>query len=304
MEKVSIIIPVYKAEEYIALTVQSVLDQTYDNFEILIIDDGSPDRSVEICKQFTDPRIQIISQKNQGVSAARNKGIQIAQGEFIAFLDADDLWFINKLAAHVRHLSINPNLGMSFARVEFMNFDGQRTGQISNPPLRNITSKKFYEENLAVTPSNAVIRKVALEQVGGFEKDLSGFEDVELFLRIVCHGWQVEGINQVLTVYRTSNHGISAQLYKMEEEWNLLNQKIEVYAPKLVKLNYNYAKAILLRYLARRTLRLNSPPSVGINFINRALCSEWRIIFREPRRTISTIAGVYLKRIIPSLNFS
>src|SRR4028119_483182 len=104
MKKVSVIIPVYKVEKYVAATVQSVLQQTYKNFELLLIDDGSPDRSVEICQQFTDPRIKIISQTNRGLAGARNTGIRHAQGDYIALLDGDDMWLPNKLEKHIEHL--------------------------------------------------------------------------------------------------------------------------------------------------------------------------------------------------------
>jgi len=92
MKQLSVIIPVYNAGKYVADAVKSVLMQTYENLEILIIDDGSPDNSIEICQQFTDPRIKIIRQQNQGVSGARDNGIRHAQGEYLAFLDADDIW--------------------------------------------------------------------------------------------------------------------------------------------------------------------------------------------------------------------
>ncbi|MCJ8281143.1 MAG: glycosyltransferase, partial [Rivularia sp. ALOHA_DT_140] len=225
-------------------------------------------------------------------------------GEFIAFLDADDLWLPNKLAMHIQHLSANPNLGLSFARVEFMTFDGKLTGQYSNPPLKNITGKNLYEENPAVTPSNAVIRRAALEQVGGFDGDLSGFADAELFLRVKCHDWQVEGINQILLLYRASLGGMSSQLYKMEDDWNRLNQKAQTYAPQLIKNGYKRAKEMLLRYLARRALRLHLSSEIGVSFMNRALRSQWTLILREPRRTILTMIAVYGKYLIPSFRSS
>lgn len=94
------IVPIYRVEKYIAETIRSVLDQTYENFELLLVDDGSPDRSVEICQQFTDPRIRLIRQKNQGACAARNQGMRAATGDYYAFLDGDDLWLPEKLETY------------------------------------------------------------------------------------------------------------------------------------------------------------------------------------------------------------
>jgi glycosyltransferase involved in cell wall biosynthesis len=108
--KVSVILPVYGVEKYIAEAVRSVLAQTFSDFELLIIDDGSPDRSVEICRQFTDSRIRIIQQQNRGLSGARNTGIRYAKGEYLAFLDGDDLWAPEKLEKQVAHLDNSPKV--------------------------------------------------------------------------------------------------------------------------------------------------------------------------------------------------
>jgi glycosyltransferase involved in cell wall biosynthesis len=303
---VTVVIPAYNASEFLAETLKSVLQQTFTDFEIIVVDDGSKDNTTDIVHSFSqqDSRVKLISQKNQGVSIARNTGIKNAQGEFIAFLDADDLWLPHKLALHIQHLNNNPNLGMSFARVEFMSFDGKLTGQRSSSRLKNITLQHLYEENLAVTPSNTVFRRAILEKIGGFDSDLSGFADAELFLRVGYQGCEVEGISQVLVLYRASTGGMSSQLYRMEEEWNCLNQKIQVYAPELVKKHYNQAKALLLRYLARRALRLSISSKVGVNYMNRAIRSQWTLILREPRRTILTMVAVYGKYLLPKLGGS
>lgn len=109
--RVSVILPVYGVEKYIQQTIQSVLDQTYQNFEIIVVDDESPDKSVEICQGFDDSRITIIHQKNRGLAGARNTGIRHAKGDYLAFLDGDDLWHPEKLEKHVYHLESSPNVG-------------------------------------------------------------------------------------------------------------------------------------------------------------------------------------------------
>lgn len=296
---VTVVIPAYNASEYIGETIESVLQQSFTDFELLVINDGSTDNTAEVVRSYSqkDSRVTLLSQVNQGVSVARNTGIQQAKGEFVAFLDSDDLWLPNKLDLHVQHLSANPQLGMSFGRVEFISFDGKPTGQLSNPHISNITPKDLYEENPAITPSNAVIRRDVLEQIGGFDRDLSGYADAELFLRVSCYGWQVEGIDRVLVYYRTSVSGMSSQLDSMEEDWNCFTKKIQAYAPDLVKEHYNRARGMLLRYLARRALRLGLASKVGVSFMNRALRSDWMLMFREPRRTLLTMLAVYGKHI-------
>lgn len=295
MPLVSVVIPAYNAASDLPETIESVLRQSFTDFELLIINDGSIDATQEVVQAYAqkDSRIRLISQVNQGVAIARNHGIQESMGAYIAFLDSDDLWTSGKLAAHVDHLNAVPQVGLSFARIEFMQADGRLTGQHSNLRLKQIQPQHLYKDNLVCTPSNAVIRREVLEQVGGFTQGLSGMADAELFLRICCHGWQVEGLNQILVYYRTSTTGMSAHLQKMEAEWYQFSHQVNQYAPDLVDQYFNAAKAVFLRYLARRSLRLNLQPMVGVEFIKRAIQSDWKIILKEPRRTLLTTAAIY-----------
>ncbi len=301
---VTIVVPAYNASEYIAKTVKSVLQQTYTDFELLVIDDGSTDDTADIVHNFSlqDSRVKLISQENQGVSVARNTGIKMAKGEFIAFLDADDLWLPNKLVSHLEHLHQNSEVGVSFGKVEFLSSNGELTGYISNSPLGAIKSEYLLYENPTVTTSNIVVRREVFEQVGYFDEQISYSEDLEWLLRLSCHqAWKIEGINKVLTRYRISQNSLSSDLYKMEQGWNLLINKVMNYAPYLVNQHYYKAQSRYLRYLARRTLRLNLSSDVGIRYMNRALQSEWTLIFKEPRRTILTTIAVYGKYLMPSL---
>ncbi len=301
---VSIVIPAYNAEQYLGETIESVLAQTFDDFELLIIDDGSTDNTAEIVSNYSlkDNRVKLISQENQGVSIARNTGIKIAKGEYIAFLDSDDKWLPNKLAAHIEHFEKTPDLGISFARVEFITFDGKSTNYFSRSRLSKIAPKHLYYENIIITPSNVVIRRNIFDNIAGFDSNLSGTEDAELFFRIIYQGWKIEGIDKVLVCYRTNQAGISSNLYRMEEDWNKFNLKIKTYAPEFVNQHYKYAKAFFLRYLARKTVRNQISPQVGIDFITRALRSDWKIIFKQPRRTILTTIAVCYRYLISSFS--
>jgi glycosyltransferase involved in cell wall biosynthesis len=300
---VSIVMPTYNAAKFIHQTIQSVLNQTFTDFELLILDDGSSDRSLEIANQYalSDRRIQVFSHPNQGVSATRNRGIKLAKGNLIAFLDADDIWFPDKLAAHVAHFQANPNLAVSFSRVEFMTLEGEPTGQVSTSRLFQLKPEDFLCENPTSTMSNPVARAEIFAQVGGFADDMSYSEDLEWLFRVICHQreglppWQIEGIDRILVYYRASPAGLSASLYRMESGWDILIDRAREYAPDLVKQHYSLARAVHLRYLARRAFRLNLPPKVGLDFMHRAIASDWRIFFKEPRRTFLTLLGTYGK---------
>lgn len=297
---ITVVIPAYNAAQYLPEAIESVLSQTFADFEAFIIDDGSTDNTAEVARLYVerDSRFKYFSQANQGVSASRNQGIKLAKAELIAFLDADDQWLPNKLETHVKHFDSSPDLGISFGQVEFMLSTGQPTGVTSRSRLSKIEPKHLYYENLIVNPSNAVIRRKALEQVGYFNQDLITMEDLELFLRIICSGWKVEGIDQVLTRYRTTQTGLSSNLYRLEQDWQRVSEVAQSYAPELVQEHYQCAKAYFLRYLARRTLRLGGSAKVGLGFMMRSLQTDWTLLLQEPRRTLLTWLVLFSRSLI------
>jgi glycosyltransferase involved in cell wall biosynthesis len=298
---VSIIIPAYNADRFIAATLDSVLAQTFTDFEVIVVNDGSTDRTQAIVEQYVqqDARIQLINHPNQGVGLTRQRGKAAAQGEFIAFLDADDLWLPDNLAAHLRHFAGNPHLGISFGRVEFMHCDGTPTGRYSSSRLHNIEPVHLFYENLLITPSNAIVRRAVFEQIGGFDCDLSGAEDQEFFLRTRCFGWPVEGIEAVLVRYRSTPGGISSQFESMEAGWLGFREKVKAYAPAMVEQYAPKSQAYFLRYIARRALRVSTSRTIGLRFMLRALKSDWTILLQEPRRTGLTLLAVCFRPLMP-----
>ena len=132
---ISVIVPVYNVEKYIRACLESVLQQTFDIFEVICVDDGSTDRSVDIINEFTDSRIRVISQKNRGLAGARNTGIRFSKAPFVALLDSDDLWHPEKLQQHFKHLCDNPQLGISYSASQFIDEDGNPIGISQNPKL-------------------------------------------------------------------------------------------------------------------------------------------------------------------------
>jgi len=311
MKKVSVIIPVYGVERYIAETVKSVLAQTYENFELLIVDDGSPDRSIEICQKFRDPRIKILRQPNRGLAGARNTGIRQAEGEYVAFLDGDDLWQPEKLAKHVQHLEASPKVGISFSRSAFIDEAGEPLGTYQMPQLTNITPAYLLRCNPIGNGSAAILRRALLEAIQ-FSADFSGTmeacyfdeqfrrsEDIECWLRIALQtSWRLEGIPEVLTLYRVNADGLSANLQKQLESWDQTLAKVRSYAPDFMSRWEATARAYQLRYLARAALRLQDG-KMATNLIHRALATYWRILLEEPQRTLRVWMGAYLLYWLP-----
>ena len=307
---VSAVIPAYNASLFVSETIESVLAQTFEDWELLIIDDGSTDNTAEIAEHYCkkDSRIRLLKQVNQGVSAARNAAVELTQGQFIAFLDADDRWLPQKLATHIEHLKLNPEVGVSFGRVEFISYGGQPTGTIASGRLSNLKAEHFLYNNPTITTSNLVVRREVFQQLPGFDPDMSYSEDIDWLFRVMCNTkWEIEAINQVLVEYRITERGLSSDLYRIEEGWKQLIAKAKKHAPQLVNHHYPLAQATHLRYLARQTLRLGLPPQVGIDFMTRAIQSDWRLVFKEPRRTLMTSLAVYGKYLFanfyPKLKF-
>ncbi|MDF5719075.1 MAG: glycosyltransferase family 2 protein [Rhizonema sp. PD37] len=313
MKKVSVIIPVYQVEKYIAATIKSVLEQTYTNFELIIVDDGSTDKSREICQQFTDPRIKILCQENRGVAAARNTGIRNAQGEYLALLDADDLWLPEKLAKHVAHLETSPSVGVSFCRSAFIDEQDKPLGIYQISKLQDITPLDLICRTPIGNGSVPVMRREVFEDIkfsdnlyGAVEnfyfdddRQLHPSEDVECWLRIALKTkWKIEGVPEALTLYRVNPSGHSAQLLKKLNSWKRMLEKVHVYAPDLMDQLEDIAMAYQYRHLARRavTLKLGS---TAVQFMQQALSAYPRILQEEPRRTLMTLAAAYSLWLLP-----
>jgi glycosyltransferase involved in cell wall biosynthesis len=312
MPKVSVIVPVYRVERYIAETIRSVLNQTYTDFELLIIDDESPDRSIEICQGFTDPRLKIIHQKNRGLAGARNTGIRQAQGNYLAFLDSDDLWLPQKLEKHIAHLEQHPTVGVSFSRSAFIDEAGQPLGIYQMPKLTEITPGYLFCRNPVSNGSCVVIRREVFEGIK-FQENLYGTiedfyfddrfrqsEDIECWLRIALQtNWQIEGIPEALTLYRVNSGGLSANLIKQYESWEKIIENTQQYAPDFIREWGDKARAYQLRYLARRAISQRDG-RLAVELVHRALRTDWQIIWAEPLRTLMTLAAAYLLWLIPA----
>ncbi|MBV6623676.1 MAG: glycosyltransferase family 2 protein [Rivularia sp. (in: Bacteria)] len=291
----TVVMPAYNAAAYLPQTIESVLNQSFTDFEFIIIDDGSTDNTPAIAYHYKkkDQRIKLLFQANQGVSITRNNGINHSNSKYIAFIDADDRWLPNHLKLHFEHLEKNHSLGVSYAKVEFLHPDGKHTGKIARGRLNKLQPQHFLYENPTMTVSNLVVRSQVFQDIGYFDCDMNYSEDMDLLFRVACSQWKIQGINRVLIEYRTTQGGLSSQLYKMEEGWETLMAKARLQAPKLINQHYSKARSNHLRYLARRAFRLNLSPQVAVDFLNRALNSDWQLVIREPGTTLVTMLAVY-----------
>jgi glycosyltransferase involved in cell wall biosynthesis len=178
---VSVVIPTYNRGWILKEAIDSVLTQTFESFELIVVDDGSTDNTRALLDGYRD--LVVLEQANKGVSAARNRGIAHAQGEFIAFLDSDDLWLPEKLSAQVTFFHENPDALICQTQETWI-----RNGQRIYPKSRHMKqSGLFFKRSLElclVSPSAVMIKKRLFETVGMFDEDLPACEDYDLGLRI------------------------------------------------------------------------------------------------------------------------
>lgn len=216
---VSIVVPVYNGEKYLKKTIESILEQTYSSFELLLINDGSSDASAKLIDTLvtTDSRIKGFTKENGGVANARNHGVLLAKGELIAFCDQDDLWLPDKLEKQIP-LFDNPNVGLVYcgAIVEAVLYGKTSKGSLANKQ-RGYVFDQLVQLNM-LTCCTAVVRKKHLLKAGGFDDDLAlmGVDDWHLWLKmsLIC---EFDFVAEHLAVHVFHGDNYSSNEEKMHE---------------------------------------------------------------------------------------
>ncbi|WNC70198.1 glycosyltransferase family 2 protein [Thalassotalea nanhaiensis] len=323
--QVSVIIPMFNVEKYINKCISSVLDQTFNDFEVICVDDGCKDSTLAKLKQFNDPRIRLIQQVNRGLAGARNTGISHAKGQYIALLDADDFWHEDKLAKHVSHLNSRPSVGISYCSSLFVNDDDKPLGIGQFPKLKNIRRRDVLCRNPIGNGSAPVMRKAMLiDYVNCLEKGLCSktfrnkgrekchqvrteyfyeklkqSEDIEFWLRLsLSTSWKFEGIGQALTFYRINPHGLSSNLEAQFSCWKAALALNKASQPSFFNRYYSLAKAYQFRYFARRAIQSGKSDTAWL-YMGKALKTNFRIIYQEPLRTLNTLLCTVLLKLLP-----
>ena len=202
---VSVIIPVYNSSKYIQKAIDSVLAQTYNNYEIIVVDDGSTDNTKAILEQYKD-KIHYIYQENQGSAAARNTGIKLAQGELVAFLDADDLWSMpEKLEKQVACFAADPDLGGVNTGWRIIDGAGKHLKTVQPWHKAPTLDLETWLKKKCVRTSAMIFRREWLEKVGGFDPEIRQSHDVDLILRLSLAGCKTIWLKEETVCYR--QHG-------------------------------------------------------------------------------------------------
>jgi glycosyltransferase involved in cell wall biosynthesis len=215
MPVISVIIPVYNGEKTIRETIESVLSQTFKDFELIVINDGSQDTSLEIVERIQDPRLKVFSYRNAGQATSRNRGIAHACGEYISFIDADDLWTPNKLEAQLRALQDNPQAAVAYSWTKCIDEFGQFSRRGSHISVTGDVYAKLLLIDFIENGSNPLIRTQALAEVGGFDESMTPSEDRDLWLRLAAR-YHFVAVPSPQILYRQSVNSESANVLRME----------------------------------------------------------------------------------------
>jgi glycosyltransferase involved in cell wall biosynthesis len=219
MPTVDVIIPTYNSARYLPTSIESVMAQTFDDWKILLVDDGSTDDTAEVIAPYVErlgSKLQYIRQKNGGVSAARNTGLRHVTAEFVALLDADDVWLPCRLAESLKCFDDRPEVGMSYGLISWIDQDGKVINTFGGNPehAEGRIARYIYTRQVQMPTSTMMFRKACADKVGGFDESLLATEDRDLWLRMAFH-YEVAVASKVISLYRTSPDSLTSSSDRM-----------------------------------------------------------------------------------------
>lgn len=288
---VSIIIPAYNAELYIEKAINSILIQSHQNFEIIVVNDGSTDSTETIVKQYFDTRIQLISQPNGGMSNARNAGLRVAIGDFISFLDSDDYWLPEKLEKQVSLLQDNPGLGFCSTQTRVETPDGEFVNDWLCPVINISTLHTIMSESASIagSASSVLARKEVQLKAGFFDESLTGLEDTDMWIRFSAIS-NYCCIPETLTVILKRPNSVSRSLSNMRNSGLEVLQKNRHLLDKKSQKNFwHSAYASMLCDYAKWEAR----SGLKIRAIKHLLEALFHAPFSRGRLSLSLLIAVF-----------
>jgi glycosyltransferase involved in cell wall biosynthesis len=279
MPTLSVIVPAYNAERTILETIASVQQQIFSDFEVIVINDGSTDGTLERLNTVKDPRLKVFSYENGGVSVARNRGMTHATGEFIAFLDADDLWTPDKLELQLSALQQNPEAGVAYSWTRFIDERGESFHDGKQLLFEGNVYAELLIDNFLASGSNPLVRREAVESVGEFDPALAPCEDWDYYLRLAVR-WPFVLVPKPQILYRQSSFSASSKVERLETAaLNVIEKAFQAASLELQPLK-NQSLAGLYQYSAELYLRHSAN---NLNEVNQAGQRLWKAIRLAPK---------------------
>jgi len=211
VSSVSVLMPVFNAQRYVAQAVESILNQTFSDFEFIIIDDGSTDESLKILQRYAaqDRRIRLVDRPNKGITPTLNEGIALSQGEFIARMDADDVAFERRLEVQYDFMHANPCVLCCGSFYQLIDRRGRAISVVENPLANDDIQKECLSGRNCICHPAAMFRRAAVTEVGGYDEYFEAAQDLDLWLRLGEHG-ALANVPEVLVKYRLNPLSITS----------------------------------------------------------------------------------------------
>lgn len=278
---ISVVIPAYNASRYIAETLESVLNQTLAPAEVLVIDDGSTDETAAVAEQFA-PRVKVFRRANARQGASRNFGVQQARGEWVAFIDSDDIWEPKKLERQMEEVARTPGVGLCYtALVPFRVVEGEVVLDAPSrvPPAAKIREALYHSTTFL--PSTVLVRRSTFLEAGGFATHFRVAEDWDLWLRMLHSGVVFAGCQEPLLRYRVHPDGVSNNaLVSLREAKEVLRRQIAPMLPAPTRWMTVARTESAHESAAAQTLRHNKDPRCKLMMLRSLV----RFPFNDPRR--------------------
>ncbi|KYC39425.1 glycosyl transferase family A [Scytonema hofmannii PCC 7110] len=253
MPIISVIIPTFNSEKTIRETVESVLKQTLNDFELIIINDGSEDSTLAIVSEIKDHRIQVFSYPHTNANVSRNNGLHLSVGDYVSFLDADDLWTQNKLELQLQALQKNKDAMVAYSWTDYIDENSNFLLSGTHITENGNVYEKLLVINFLESGSNPLIRREALTKLGGFDESLTAAQDWDMWLRL-AHDYQFVAVPKVQILYRKSSNSLSSNLARQEKACLLVLNKAYSNSPVSTHSLRNQSLANLYKYLSCKAL--------------------------------------------------
>lgn len=305
MPLISVIIPAYNAEKTIGKTIQSVLDQTLTDFEAIVINDGSTDQTLAVLEAIEDPRVQVFTFPNAGPQKSRNRGIEKAQGQYLAFLDADDLWTKDKLTDQFQALQDNPTAVMAYSWTNWIDGDDQVWRRGAHIAVSGRVAARLLLSDFIGSGSNPLIATNIVNELGGFDEAIRAGQDWEMWLRVASH-YPVVAVPKVHVLYRklatstawSNNVERQAKGYRQVVE-KTIRQSPETLQPLRHQVLGNLYKSLTVDSLERAASGKQTP--LAASFVGRAIFYDPSLL--RSRVLYKAFVRVLLLALLPNAQY-
>ena len=253
MPTISVVVPAYNGERTILETIKSIQQQTFSDFELIVINDGSTDRTLEPLATVEDPRLKVFSYENGGLPVARNRGIARSTGEFITFIDADDLWTPDKLELQLAALQQHPEAGVAYSWTLVMDEKGEGFYPGKSVSFEGNVYPQLLLSNFIASGSNVMLRREAIASVGEFDPTLRSCEDWDYWLRVAAR-WSFVVVPKHQILYRQSSGAMSSKVEVMEKNLLIVHERAFQAAPPELQFLKNHGLANIYLFVTQLCL--------------------------------------------------